>query len=167
MVASLLLFGMLFQAPPANTQPAGKPPATGSAVVSRPPQATPVTARQPDVVDPTELLKVKRIYVDSFGDDLISKEMQSMIVSALVATKSFKVTENRERADAILKGVALEKSAQEIHAYGEGTAVGGCKWFQQQLGKWNLRQWRRQRFGLLQWGLCRPPHGNQRFLAEH
>jgi curli biogenesis system outer membrane secretion channel CsgG len=126
MVASLLLVGMLFQAPPANTQPAGKPPATGSAVVSRPPQSTPVTARQPDVVDPTELLKVKRIYVDSFGDDLISKEMQSMIVSALVATKRFKVTENRERADAILKGVALEKSAQEIHAYGEATAVGGA-----------------------------------------
>ena len=43
------------------------------------------------------------IYVDSLGDDAISKEMQSMIVSALVASKRFKVTETRERADAILK----------------------------------------------------------------
>ena len=49
-----------------------------------------------------------------------------MIVSSLVATKRFKVTENRERADAILKGVALEKTSQELHAYGEGTAVGGA-----------------------------------------
>jgi curli biogenesis system outer membrane secretion channel CsgG len=126
MLASLLFVGMLLQVPATNTQPAAKAPATGSAAVSPPQQAAPVTAKQPDVVDPTELLKVKRIYVDSFGDDLISKEMQSMIVSALVATKRFKVTENRERADAILKGVALEKSAQEVHAYGEGTAVGGA-----------------------------------------
>jgi curli biogenesis system outer membrane secretion channel CsgG len=74
----------------------------------------------------TELLKVKRIYVDSFGEDPISKEVQSMIVSALVETKRFKVTENRERADAILKGVALEKTSQELHAYGESTAVGGA-----------------------------------------
>jgi hypothetical protein len=48
-----------------------------------------------------------------------------MIVSALVATSQFKVTENRERADAILKGVAIEKTSQELHAYSEGTAVGG------------------------------------------
>lgn len=76
--------------------------------------------------DPMSLLKIKRIYVDSFGDDPISKEMQSMIVSALVGSKRFLVTENRERADAVLKGVALEKSSQEVHAYGESTAVGGA-----------------------------------------
>jgi curli biogenesis system outer membrane secretion channel CsgG len=125
MLVSLLFVGMFLQAPATNTQPATKAPATGSAA-STPLQTTPLMAAQPDVVDPTELLKVKRIYVDSFGDDVISKEMQSMIVSALVGTKRFKVTENRERADAILKGVALEKSAQEVHAYGEGTAVGGA-----------------------------------------
>ncbi|MGC2246308.1 MAG: hypothetical protein WA609_06870 [Terriglobales bacterium] len=71
------------------------------------------------------LLKIKRIFVDNFGDDATSKEVQSMIVSALVTTKQFTVTENRERADAILKGVALEKTSQELHAYSEGTAVGG------------------------------------------
>jgi len=76
--------------------------------------------------DPAALVKVKRIYVDSFGDDPISKELQSMIVSSLVATKVFKVTENRERADAILKGVALEKTSQEVHAYGESTSVGAA-----------------------------------------
>src|ERR1051326_1909577 len=77
-------------------------------------------------VDPAGLLKIKRIYVDSFGDDVTSRELQSMIVGSLVATKRFKVTENKERADAILKGVALEKTSQEIHAYGESTAVGGA-----------------------------------------
>jgi curli biogenesis system outer membrane secretion channel CsgG len=75
----------------------------------------------------SELLNVKRIYVESFGEDLISKEMQSMIVSSLVETKRFKVTENRERADAVLKGVALEKTSQELHAFGESTAVGTAR----------------------------------------
>lgn len=76
--------------------------------------------------DDTALLRVKRIYVDSFGDDIISKELQSMIVSSLTASKRFKVTENREKADAILKGVALEKTSQEVHAYGEATSVGSA-----------------------------------------
>jgi hypothetical protein len=125
MLSSLLFVSLLFQAPATNAQPVAKSPAIGGSAVPTPSPAKPA-GKDTDVIDPTELLKVKRIYVDTFGDDLISKEMQSMIVSSLVATKRFKVTENRERADAILKGVALERSSQELHAYGEGTAVGGA-----------------------------------------
>jgi curli biogenesis system outer membrane secretion channel CsgG len=69
---------------------------------------------------------VKRIFVDSFGEDSISREVQSMIVTALVNTKRFTVTEDRHRADAVLKGVGLEKTSQEVHAFGEGTAVGSA-----------------------------------------
>jgi len=114
MLAILLMTGLLLQASPSTqeTKPA-------AAI-----QAQPAPSRDGDA-DPSALLKVKRIFVDSFGDDAISKELQSMIVSALVATNQFKVTENRERADAILKGVAIEKTSQELHAYSEGTAVGG------------------------------------------
>jgi hypothetical protein len=72
----------------------------------------------------TELLKVKRIYVDSFGDDTVSKEMQSILVVALVASKRFIVTENRERADATLRGVALERTHQELHAFNDSTVAG-------------------------------------------
>lgn len=125
MLALFLLVSVLFQVPATNGQPASKSPAAEPSGASTPSPAKPA-GKQTDVIDSTELLKVKRIYVDSFGDDVISKEMQSMIVSALVATKRFKVTENRERADAVLKGVALETSSQEAHAYGEGTAVGGA-----------------------------------------
>jgi curli biogenesis system outer membrane secretion channel CsgG len=113
MLSVLLMAGLLLQASPSAEET--KPAATV--------QATPAPNRDADG-DPAALLKVKRIFVDSFGDDAVSKELQSMIVSALVASKRFKVTENRERADAILKGVALEKTSQELHAYGESTAVG-------------------------------------------
>ncbi len=71
----------------------------------------------------SDLLKVKRIYVESFGDDPVSKEMQSLIVSALVASRRFVVTENRERADAVLKGVAVERASQEVHAFGDSTVA--------------------------------------------
>jgi curli biogenesis system outer membrane secretion channel CsgG len=112
MLAVLLMTGLLLQAS-ASAQET-KPAATV--------QATPAPSRDADG-DPVSLLRVKRIFVDSFGDDAVSKELQSMIVSPLVATNQFKVTENRERADAILKGVAVEKTSQELHAYSEGTAV--------------------------------------------
>ena len=120
MLTVLLVSGLLLQASP--SAPEGKPAAT---VQTTPAQTAPAPNRDADS-DPAALLKVKRIFVDSFGDDQISKELQSMIVSALVSSKRFKVTENRERADAILKGAALEKTSQELHAYGESTAVGAA-----------------------------------------
>jgi hypothetical protein len=114
MLMPLLVIGLLLQAE-------SSPPPTKSATDRVEQKETPNAE-----TDAAALLKVKRIYVDSFGDDIISKELQSMIVSSLVATKRFKVTENREKADAVLKGVALEKTSQELHAYGEGTSVGGA-----------------------------------------
>jgi len=103
------------------------PQAPASAPAVKPSVAQNVASpTRPQGDDPTALLNVKRIYVESFGDDIISKELQSMVVSSLVATKRFKVTENRERADAFLKGVAVEKSSQELHAYGEATSVGSA-----------------------------------------
>jgi curli biogenesis system outer membrane secretion channel CsgG len=110
-----LITGILLQVstPPAQTTKATMAPAAAAA------------AKETDV-GPAALLRVKRIFVESFGEDVISKELQAMIVSSLVATNRFKVTENRDRADAILKGVALEKTSQELHAYGESTSVGGA-----------------------------------------
>jgi hypothetical protein len=62
------------------------------------------TAKPEPRGDPVQLNGVKKIFVESFGDDVISKEIQSMIVSSLVGSKRFTVTENRNRADAVLKG---------------------------------------------------------------
>jgi len=119
MLGHIMLVGVLLQIGSSSPTPtaATSTPTTKTASVAAPTSAD---------SDPTALLKVKRIYVDSFGDDTVSRELQSMIVSGLVATKRFKVTENRDRADAVLKGVALERTSQELHAYGESTAVGGA-----------------------------------------
>jgi curli biogenesis system outer membrane secretion channel CsgG len=70
-----------------------------------------------------KLHNVKRIYVESFGDDEVSKSLQAMVINALDATKRFIVTENKDKADAILKGRSVETTSQEVHATGEGTGV--------------------------------------------
>ncbi len=116
MMTLVVVFVYMFQAAAVNS----------AAVTPSTPAATVASSAKATDPDPAALTRVRRIYVESFGDDPISKEMQSMIVSALVGSKRFLVTENRERADAVLKGVALEKSSQEVHAFGESTAVGGA-----------------------------------------
>jgi hypothetical protein len=120
MVTHWLIAGVLLQATTPSSAPGPAPSASSGTQVTTKIKSS---SKEADS-DPAALLKVKRIYVDSFGDDVVSRDLQSTIVSSLVATKRFKVTENRDRADATLKGVALEKTSQELHSYGEGTAVG-------------------------------------------
>jgi curli biogenesis system outer membrane secretion channel CsgG len=72
------------------------------------------------------LLKAKRIYVESFGEDGINKTLQAMVIDAFTSTKRFIVTENKDKADLILKGSAIEKTSQELHAIGSATAVAGA-----------------------------------------
>ena len=77
-----------------------------------------------DHADPaTRLLHVRRIYVESFGDDAISKQVQAMVVNSLSESKRFIITENKAKADATLKGIGLEKTSQEFHSMSEGTGV--------------------------------------------
>ena len=73
-----------------------------------------------------KLLKAKRIFVESFGDDGTNRTLQSMIVDSLRSSHRFIVTENKDKADLILKGAALEKTSQELHAVGSATAVAGA-----------------------------------------
>ena len=117
MLTNLLVYCVLCQAAQ-NPQPRTPIASSNSSVLTK--NADSVSS------DSLSLVSVKRIYVDSFGEDPESKELQSMIVSSLVATKRFRVTENKDRADAILKGTALEKTSQEVHAYGESTSVGSA-----------------------------------------
>jgi len=70
-----------------------------------------------------ELANVKRIYVEDFGDSEKAKQLHATMVNALQATKRFIITEDKEKADATLRGAALEQTSQESHHTGESTAV--------------------------------------------
>ncbi|TAN21238.1 MAG: hypothetical protein EPN33_11450 [Acidobacteria bacterium] len=73
---------------------------------------------------PSGLTAVKRIYVEPFGKDAQSQAIQSMVISTLVASGRFIVTENRGRADAVLQGQAIERTSQQLHTYQSATRVG-------------------------------------------
>jgi hypothetical protein len=51
--------------------------------------------------------------------------MQAFLIDSLTASKRFIITENKEQADAVIKGVGTEQTSQELHSTSEGTAVGG------------------------------------------
>ena len=88
---------------------------------SKPDQTSSQQKIDPEIA--AKFLKVKRIYIDTFGEDKESQQLQAMVIDALVGTKRFIVTENKDKADATLKGTGLEKTSQEVHATGEATSV--------------------------------------------
>lgn len=69
---------------------------------------------------------VKRIFVDSFGEDPVAAQIQAMVVTQLIQSGKFVVTENRSKADAFLRGTGVEKTSVESHSYESGTAAGGA-----------------------------------------
>ena len=109
---------LAFASPILSQQPTSAP----AAATAKNPSSAPTPAVAPEF----KLLHLKRIYVDSFGDDPISKQIQSFLIADLEETNRFTVTENKEKADAILRGAGLEKTSQEFHSHSEGTAVAGA-----------------------------------------
>jgi hypothetical protein len=70
-----------------------------------------------------KLLSARRIFVDDFGESSASKTLRSMVIDAVRKSNRLIVTENRDKADLILRGAALDKTTQEFHALGSSTAV--------------------------------------------
>lgn len=104
-------------------------PQQSGSTANRPASSSSAEAAAPKAPDTTvqrsrALSRVRRIFVESFGNDPISQQMQAMVIASLTESNRFIVTEDKSKADAILKGVATEKTSDELHAYGSGTAVG-------------------------------------------
>jgi hypothetical protein len=62
------------------------------------------------------LAKVRRIYVDQLGGGQGSDQMRDMLITALQNSGLFVLTENPERADALLKGSSDQKIFTEEHS---------------------------------------------------
>lgn len=97
-------------------------PATVKADSSSP--AKPVSAEANASALNAKLLTITRIYVDDFGSDPVARQIQAMVVNSISESKRFIVTENKEKADAVLKGTAMEKTSQEFHALNDKAAAG-------------------------------------------
>lgn len=74
-------------------------------------------------IEPSEaaqLVCIKRIYVDKLDGDETAVQMRHMLISALLQTHLFAVTENEERADAVLRGSSEDLVFNEQHSSSEG-----------------------------------------------
>lgn len=109
-LTSLVIAGLLTISGSVSHSPQEQPPAQSSASSANAELAG-------------KVLKVRRIFVESFGDDKQSQILQAMVINSLAESKRFIITENKEKADAVLKGTAIEKTSQEVHAIGDSTAV--------------------------------------------
>jgi hypothetical protein len=69
------------------------------------------------------LLDVRRVYVGQLGGGVQAGALRELIIASLDSTKLFILTENAERADAILKGAADDKTFTDTYDSYEG--VGG------------------------------------------
>jgi hypothetical protein len=103
---------LLFQSP-AQTVTTPTPPPTAQTKQS---ESAPVDKAK-------ALSRVRRIYVENFGSAEAAQQLQAMLIASLTDCKRLTVTEDKTKADAILKGFATEKTSQEVHAYGSGTSV--------------------------------------------
>ncbi len=114
LIVLLMLLATIQNAPPQQAQKAPEPPPTS--------------------VDPeisTQFLRVHRICVESFGNDAASIELQAMVINALSESKRFALTENSDetgkcteaKADAVLKGVSVQRAHEQVHSSSEGTSI--------------------------------------------
>lgn len=63
----------------------------------------------------TDLASTKRVFVEQLGGGQTSDQMRDMIISGLQNTGLFVITENRDTADAIIRGSSDDKVFTENH----------------------------------------------------
>ena len=97
--------------------PTAAPQQQGAAAVAKSVEPAPALDKS------KALSKVRRIYVENFGTSEAAQQLQAMVIDSLTASKRLTVTEDKAKADSILKGFGGEKSSQEVHAYGSSTSV--------------------------------------------
>ncbi len=67
-----------------------------------------------------QLRTVRRVYVDRLTGGETAAQMRDILISSLEGVKIFILTENQERADAVLRGAAEDLVFTEVHSTAEG-----------------------------------------------
>jgi len=67
-----------------------------------------------------QLLTLKRVYVDHLTGGETAAQMRDIIIGSLVESKLFILTENQEKADAVLHGAAEDLVYTDTHSSSDG-----------------------------------------------
>jgi hypothetical protein len=76
-------------------------------------------------VEPVQhpLLKIKRVHIEKLSGDQSAAQIRDMIINALQSANLFVVTENPERADAVLRGSAEDTIFTDTFQTNEGVSA--------------------------------------------
>ncbi len=89
-------------------------------VVPAPKPAPPVVVETDNL---HQLLTLRRVYVDRFSGGETAAQMRDMIINGLQGSKLFVITENQDKADAILRGSAEDLVFNEQHTSSDSLNV--------------------------------------------
>src|SRR5690242_20638360 len=67
-----------------------------------------------------QLLGIKRVYVDRLTGAAAAEQMRDLLISSLQSARLFVLTENPDRADAILRGAAEDSIFTDVFQSAEG-----------------------------------------------
>ena len=67
-----------------------------------------------------QLLSVRRVYVDRLTGGETAAQMRDILISSMEGAKLFLLTENQERADAVLRGASEDLVFTETHTSSDG-----------------------------------------------
>ena len=74
---------------------------------------------------PAKLLEIRRLYVEPLGGGDAAGQIRDMIVAGIQRAGLFVITENPDRADAVLRGSAEDLIYTETHDHRDGVSVRG------------------------------------------
>jgi len=72
----------------------------------------------------SQLLTVKRVYVDKLTGGETAAQMRDLLMSSLQSSKLFIITENQDRADAILRGASEDLIYTDAFNSSDGVNIG-------------------------------------------
>jgi len=72
---------------------------------------------------PVDLAHVKRIFVEPLTGGQATDQMRDMLIAAIQSSKLFLITENQNRADAILRGSSDDKVFTQEHSTSESVGL--------------------------------------------
>jgi hypothetical protein len=82
--------------------------------------ANPATSAAVEEAGLRQLLTVRRVYVDRLTGGETAAQMRDILISSMQGAKLFILTENQERADAVLRGAAEDLVFTDVHNSSEG-----------------------------------------------
>src|SRR6516164_9827141 len=74
----------------------------------------------PPPEEAAQLLAIKRVYVDRLTGGDSAAQLRDLIIASLQNTRLFVITENQDRADAIIRGAAEDLVFTDTYASSEG-----------------------------------------------